>query len=153
MTTPHTYLFVPGNRPERFDKALACGADAVVLDLEDAVAAEDKERARGLVGQRLLDAPAGERARIVVVVDDAEHPPLYQRPPVVTSLDYSPDGKLLAVISKTVLGPNGKLYNPGGGWGWSTRSGGWPGPRSTGPLARVSANPSARALTITAPPW
>ena len=33
-----TYLFVPGNRPERFVKALASGADAVVLDLEDAVA-------------------------------------------------------------------------------------------------------------------
>ena len=28
---------------------------------------------------------------------DQEHPPIYQRPPVVTSLDYSPDGKLLAV--------------------------------------------------------
>ncbi len=28
---------------------------------------------------------------------DAEHPPVYQRPPVVTSLDFSPDGKLLAV--------------------------------------------------------
>ena len=39
-----TYLFVPGNRPERFGKALASGADAVVLDLEDAVAAEAKAR-------------------------------------------------------------------------------------------------------------
>ena len=28
---------------------------------------------------------------------DEQHPPVYQRPPVVTSLDYSPDGKLLAV--------------------------------------------------------
>jgi len=28
---------------------------------------------------------------------DAEHPPIYSRPPVITSLDYSPDGKLLAV--------------------------------------------------------
>jgi citrate lyase subunit beta / citryl-CoA lyase len=27
-----TYLFVPGNRPERFDKALAAGADAIILD-------------------------------------------------------------------------------------------------------------------------
>ena len=30
---PRTYLFVPGNRPERFAKALASGSDAVVLDL------------------------------------------------------------------------------------------------------------------------
>lgn len=28
---------------------------------------------------------------------DADHPPIYQRPPVVTSVDFSPDGKLLAV--------------------------------------------------------
>ena len=41
-----SYLFVPGNRPERFDKALAAGADAVIVDLEDAVAPADKASAR-----------------------------------------------------------------------------------------------------------
>ena len=41
-----SYLFVPGNRPERFAKALASGADAVIVDLEDAVAPADKEQAR-----------------------------------------------------------------------------------------------------------
>ncbi|HCS44687.1 MAG TPA: CoA ester lyase, partial [Pseudomonas sp.] len=30
-------LFVPGSRPERFAKALAAGADAVIVDFEDAV--------------------------------------------------------------------------------------------------------------------
>ena len=39
-------LFVPGNRPERFDKALAAGASAVIIDLEDAVAPADKPAAR-----------------------------------------------------------------------------------------------------------
>ena len=39
-------LFVPGSRPDRFDKALVAGADAVVVDLEDAVAPGDKDRAR-----------------------------------------------------------------------------------------------------------
>ena len=39
-------LFVPADRPDRFDKALAAGADAVILDLEDAVAAGAKESAR-----------------------------------------------------------------------------------------------------------
>jgi len=38
------------------------------------------------------DTPANARQRF-----DADHPPVYQRPPVVTSLDYSPDGSLLAV--------------------------------------------------------
>ncbi|MDZ7628869.1 MAG: CoA ester lyase [Parvularculaceae bacterium] len=39
-------LFVPGARPDRFDKALAAGADAVCIDLEDAVAPKDKDAAR-----------------------------------------------------------------------------------------------------------
>lgn len=42
-------LFVPGSRPDRFDKALAAGADAVIIDLEDAVAAADKDRARDAI--------------------------------------------------------------------------------------------------------
>lgn len=41
-----SYLFVPGDRPERFAKAQAAGADAVILDLEDAVAPADKPLAR-----------------------------------------------------------------------------------------------------------
>lgn len=43
---PRTYLFVPGNRPDRFDKACASGSDAVILDLEDAVGVESKAMAR-----------------------------------------------------------------------------------------------------------
>jgi citrate lyase subunit beta/citryl-CoA lyase len=46
MTVARSYLFVPGNRPERFDKACAAGADAVIVDLEDAVPAADKDSAR-----------------------------------------------------------------------------------------------------------
>lgn len=41
-----SWLFVPGNRPERFDKAYASGADAVILDLEDAVPTAEKLAAR-----------------------------------------------------------------------------------------------------------
>ena len=44
-----SWLFVPGNRPERFEKALASGADAVIVDLEDAVAPADKGAAREAV--------------------------------------------------------------------------------------------------------
>jgi citrate lyase subunit beta/citryl-CoA lyase len=47
--TPIAPLFVPGSRKDRFDKAAASGADAVILDLEDAVAPEDKEAARTAV--------------------------------------------------------------------------------------------------------
>jgi citrate lyase subunit beta/citryl-CoA lyase len=41
-----SFLFVPGNRPERFDKAARSGADAVILDLEDSVPPGDKAAAR-----------------------------------------------------------------------------------------------------------
>lgn len=41
-----SFLFVPGDRPERFEKAVASGADAVCIDLEDAVAAANKDDAR-----------------------------------------------------------------------------------------------------------
>lgn len=48
MSAPRgrSYLYVPGNRPDRFDKAFAAGADAVIVDLEDAVPAHDKAAAR-----------------------------------------------------------------------------------------------------------
>lgn len=39
-------LFVPASRPDRFAKAAASGADAVILDLEDAVPSADKTMAR-----------------------------------------------------------------------------------------------------------
>ncbi len=41
-----SYLFVPGSRPERFRRALESGADAVIIDLEDAVEPAAKEAAR-----------------------------------------------------------------------------------------------------------
>lgn len=46
MMSPRSYLFVPANRPERFAKALASGADAVIVDLEDAVPAAERVKAR-----------------------------------------------------------------------------------------------------------
>lgn len=48
MTTPRlrTSLYVPGDRPDRFDKALASGADSVIIDLEDSVAEDAKAAAR-----------------------------------------------------------------------------------------------------------
>jgi citrate lyase subunit beta/citryl-CoA lyase len=42
-------LFVPGNRLDRLDKALACGADEIVIDLEDSVPPDAKDAARSAV--------------------------------------------------------------------------------------------------------
>jgi citrate lyase subunit beta/citryl-CoA lyase len=50
-------LFVPGDRPERVQRAAACGADAAILDLEDAVAIEAKAAARSNVVAALSKRP------------------------------------------------------------------------------------------------
>lgn len=52
-----TILFVPGHRPDRFGKALATGADAVVIDLEDAVPPAEKPAARAAVLARPTPPP------------------------------------------------------------------------------------------------
>jgi citrate lyase subunit beta/citryl-CoA lyase len=63
-----TLLFVPGDRPERFDKALACGADAIALDLEDAVLPESKSNARAAIANW-----TGERsARVLLRINSAD---------------------------------------------------------------------------------
>jgi citrate lyase subunit beta/citryl-CoA lyase len=72
--TARTYLFVPGDRPERFAKALASGADAVVLDLEDAVAPAAKAAARAAVAEALRQWPAAQRARAVVRINPVASP-------------------------------------------------------------------------------
>jgi len=96
-----TLLFVPGSRPDRFDKAVQSGADVVALDLEDAVAPPEKDMARrGVIdylarpsthGARrfvrinspktvhgvrdlaaLLEAPAGPDGVVIPMVGSAE---------------------------------------------------------------------------------
>ena len=70
MKLPVTYLFVPGNRPERFGKALAAGADAIILDLEDAVSPDDKDAARESIA-RWLESQPDSRERILVRINDS----------------------------------------------------------------------------------
>jgi citrate lyase subunit beta/citryl-CoA lyase len=64
-----TYLFVPGNRPERFDKALAAGADVVIFDVEDAVAPDEKAAARRAIVQWCATG-AVHRTRIAIRIND-----------------------------------------------------------------------------------
>ena len=70
---PLTYLFVPGNRPERFAKALASGADRVIIDLEDAVAPADKADARTAIADWMRGA-GEQRAKVLIRVNDAASP-------------------------------------------------------------------------------
>lgn len=57
IATIRAPLFVPANRPDRFAKAAASGADAVILDLEDAVPAGAKEAARAALATDFTDLP------------------------------------------------------------------------------------------------
>lgn len=50
LAAARTFLFVPGNRAERFEKAVRSGADAIVLDLEDSVPVGEKSLARDAIG-------------------------------------------------------------------------------------------------------
>ena len=75
LSNARSLLFVPGNRAERFMKALGSGADAVVLDLEDSVPPDAKQIARDSIADawvalratgvplviriNALDSPAG----------------------------------------------------------------------------------------------
>ncbi|SDC99734.1 HpcH/HpaI aldolase/citrate lyase family protein [Glycomyces harbinensis] len=56
--SPLTALYVPGDRPERFEKAVASGADVVILDLEDAVPDRSKADALANVVEWLASPPA-----------------------------------------------------------------------------------------------
>jgi (S)-citramalyl-CoA lyase len=54
-----SWLFTPATRPERFAKAIACGADVQIIDLEDSVAPADKTGARRNAFEFLQAPPQG----------------------------------------------------------------------------------------------
>ena len=61
LADARSLLFVPGNRPERFDKAARSGAHAVVLDLEDSVPPRDKAAARRAIAEHWAGLEPGRR--------------------------------------------------------------------------------------------
>lgn len=69
LSNARTFLFVPASRPERIGKAIATGADVVIVDLEDAVAPADKAGARTAL-VTWLDANPG--CAVVVRVNAAD---------------------------------------------------------------------------------
>jgi citrate lyase subunit beta/citryl-CoA lyase len=71
MMKLRSLLFVPGDRPDRMEKALSVGADALILDLEDAVAPAAKTEARRHVADFLN---ANSRSRLWVRVNPLDSP-------------------------------------------------------------------------------
>jgi citrate lyase subunit beta/citryl-CoA lyase len=61
-----SFLFVPATQPERYGKALASGADGVIIDLEDAVGLDDKAKAREILKNTWSSISNDQKHRIVV---------------------------------------------------------------------------------------
>ncbi|GGE61155.1 HpcH/HpaI aldolase/citrate lyase family protein [Actibacterium pelagium] len=68
MDQPRPYrsvLYIPGSKERALEKAKTLPVDAIIFDLEDAVAIDEKENARNLLAETLKTADYGARARIV----------------------------------------------------------------------------------------
>lgn len=116
--TPRSYLFVPGDRPDRFEKAARSGADSVILDLEDSVAPPRKSAARDAVACALdPDRPCLVRVNALTTewfeadFEAVARPgllgivlPKAEEPAAVAAVAGRLDGKALVLIIETALG-------------------------------------------------
>src|SRR5690606_42155253 len=84
-------LFVPGDSPRKFAKAIGTNADALVLDLEDSVAASEKAAARESVSKMLESDRAG---KLLIVRVNALDTGL-TLDDLVAAMSHAPDGAML----------------------------------------------------------
>ncbi len=68
MKPTRSWLFTPGSRPDRFAKAAEIGADVLIIDLEDAVAPNDKASARA-TALGYLSEPAAKATQVALRVN------------------------------------------------------------------------------------
>lgn len=101
-----TWLFVPGNRPDRFARAAAAGADVVVLDLEDAVAPDAKDAARAEVTGWLRADPrrCAVRVNAAPPLLDADLAALAAAGPTVVMLPKAEDPGAVAAVADRLPG-------------------------------------------------
>jgi citrate lyase subunit beta/citryl-CoA lyase len=69
-----SWLFAPGDSERKMAKAAASPADIVLLDLEDAVTAEEKPKARAMISAFLTAQPEEERSRLWVRINPLDGP-------------------------------------------------------------------------------
>jgi citrate lyase subunit beta/citryl-CoA lyase len=99
IAVARSFLFVPGDRPDRIRKALDAGADAVIIDLEDAVRPEARPFARSVV--RDLARDVGDSSPSVILARVNPHGSADFTADVTAVLDGRLDG---IVMSKFVPG-------------------------------------------------
>ena len=90
-------MFVPGNRPERFEKAAASGADLIAIDLEDAVPPENKDEAREIVMEHLR-APYSGAARRFIRINSPKIEAGLRDLVALIDCPTAPDGILIPMI-------------------------------------------------------
>jgi len=73
MSRLRSWLFVPGDSEKKLAKSEEIPADALILDLEDSVAPENKISARGLVCEYLANRVAGKRQQVWVRINPIDH--------------------------------------------------------------------------------
>jgi citrate lyase subunit beta/citryl-CoA lyase len=86
-----SWLFVPGDSEKKLAKVASCGADVVIVDLEDAVASQSKALARGLTREWLAARRRGDDGGQLWVRVNALDTPLW-RDDVDAVIDARPDG-------------------------------------------------------------
>jgi citrate lyase subunit beta/citryl-CoA lyase len=69
LALARSFLFVPAHRPERYQKALSSGADAVIIDLEDALPIAEKDAGRALLLEAWQSLNANVRCRVLVRIN------------------------------------------------------------------------------------
>ncbi|MDQ1229238.1 CoA ester lyase [Sphingomonas sp. SORGH_AS_0879] len=106
-------LFVPGDRPDRMAKAMGSGADALILDLEDAVAPDAKPRARDAIA-RFLAEPRDGAVALFVRINPVDGP--LAADDLAAVLPARPDGIVLpkaeGLVSLHALAARGVNHIP-----------------------------------------
>lgn len=113
MMRLRSLLFVPGDRPDRMAKAMGVGADALILDLEDAVAPEAKSAARAAVAA-FLTAPRDPAVMLFVRINPVDGPLAAED--LAAIADARPDGIVLpkaeGLVSLHALAARGLTHIP-----------------------------------------
>lgn len=87
-------LFVPGDSTRKFEKAMGIGADALILDLEDSVAADQKPAAREITAGLLREAgPQANRPKLYVRINSIDTP--FWGADLAAVMPARPDGIIL----------------------------------------------------------
>src|SRR3546814_14474481 len=105
MPLLRSLLFVPGDRPDRMEKALGLGADALILDLEDAVAPDAKPAAREAVAAFLGTPRAIPLFVRINPLDSA-----FIDDDLAAMLPAVPDGLVLPKIGQASVRARGETY-------------------------------------------